>query len=216
MTNMLADVATGVCWGIIVLEWVAGGVYNALHPRGERTRTRNLQWQLVVVGVAVACAIIVVISRAALDHLTVAASWARVLGLVVLAGSAAFTLWARITLGTMWSVGATVKNAHQLRTTGPYGVTRHPIYTGLLGMLVGTTLLNEAGQWIVLFPVGLILLEIKIHAEERLFLDFFPGDYQWYRRQVPQIVPGLYIFRRRPAGQLISRGPRDAQRGRPG
>jgi hypothetical protein len=31
-------------------------------------------------------------------------------------------------------------------------VTRHPIYTGLLGMLIGATLLVGAGQWIVLFP----------------------------------------------------------------
>ena len=34
-----------------------------------------------------------------------------------------------------------------LRTDGPYAITRHPIYTGLLGMLLGTALLGGLGQW---------------------------------------------------------------------
>jgi protein-S-isoprenylcysteine O-methyltransferase Ste14 len=54
---------------------------------------------------------------------------------------AVFTLWARFSLGTMWSVAPKVKGDHQLRTHGPYAVTRHPIYTGLLGMMLGATLL---------------------------------------------------------------------------
>jgi protein-S-isoprenylcysteine O-methyltransferase Ste14 len=56
-------------------------------------------------------------------------------------------------------------------------VTRHPIYTGLLGMLLGATLLSGVGQWMVLFPVGLILFEIKIRMEEHLMLATFPEKY---------------------------------------
>ena len=67
-----------------------------------------------------------------------------------------------------------VKGDHQLRTHGPYAVTRHPIYTGVLAMLLGATLLLGIGQWIVLFPVGLILFEVKIRMEERLMLATFP------------------------------------------
>lgn len=33
----------------------------------------------------------------------------------------------------VWVAGALVKDDHRLRTHGPYAVTRHPIYTGLLG-----------------------------------------------------------------------------------
>ena len=53
-------------------------------------------------------------------------------------------------------------------------MTRHPIYTGVLGMLLGATLLSGIGQWIVLFPVGLILFEVKIRMEEHLMLATFP------------------------------------------
>ena len=71
--------------------------------------------------------------------------WVRILGLAILLGSTAFTLWARVALGTMWSSSPTVKIEHQLRTDGPYAVTRHPIYTGLLGIMLGTVLLVGLG-----------------------------------------------------------------------
>jgi len=147
--------------------------------------------------VAVACAGLAIVSRGHFDGLTVGALWTRVLGLVVLVASTVFTLWARFSLGTMWSMAPMVKGDHQLRTHGPYAVACHPIYTGVLGMLLGATLLSGIGQWIVLLPVGLILFEVKIRMEEHLMLAAFPEDYPRYRRHVPQLVPGLFALRRR-------------------
>ena len=105
----------------------------------------------------------------------------------MLVASTGFTLWARLSPGTMWSAAPKVKGDHQLRTHGPFAVTRHPIYTGLLGMLLGATLLSGIGQWIVLFPVGLILFEVKIRLQERLMTTTFPDEYPRYRRRVPQL-----------------------------
>ncbi|MGO9181067.1 MAG: methyltransferase family protein [Candidatus Limnocylindrales bacterium] len=76
-------------------------------------------------------------------------------------------------------------------------MTRRPIYSGLLGMLAGTTLLGGMGHWMVLVAVGLILVEGKIHMEEGLLLATFPDEYPGYRRQVPQLVPGLHAPRGR-------------------
>jgi protein-S-isoprenylcysteine O-methyltransferase Ste14 len=203
---MLVAVGIAVCVGVVVAVWVAGALYNALHslhnashaPR-ERTRSQPglaaADASLIIV--AVVCAGLAVVGRGHFDGLAVGALWARVLGLAVLVASTVFTLWARFSLGTMWSVAPQVKGDHQLRTHGPYAVTRHPIYTGLLGMLLGATLLSGIGQWIVLFPVGLILFEVKIRMEEHLMLATFPDDYPRYRRQVPQLVPGLFALRQR-------------------
>jgi protein-S-isoprenylcysteine O-methyltransferase Ste14 len=143
------------------------------------------------------CAVLVIAGRSHFDGLAVGAMWVRVLGLAVLAASTVFTLWARFSLGTMWSNAPQVKDYHQLRTHGPYAVTRHPIYTGVLGMLLGATLLSGIGQWIVLFPAALIVFEVKIRMEEPLMLATFPDDYPRYRRQVPQLIPGLYTLRQR-------------------
>lgn len=89
-----------------------------------------------------------------------------------------------------------VKEEHQLRTDGPYGVTRHPIYTGMLGMFLGCLLVAGGGRWITPFPVFLVLLEIKLHIEERLMQAEFPDDYPRYRQRVPQLVPGLKLISR--------------------
>ena len=200
---MLAAVGIAVCVGAVVVVWVAGALYNALHtlrsashaPR-ERTRSQPGPDSACIV-VAVVCAGLAIVGRSHFDGLAVGALWVRVLGLAVLVASTVFTLWARFSLGTMWSMAPKVKGDHQLRTHGPYAVTRHPIYTGLLGMLLGATLLSGIGQWIVLFPAGLILFEVKIRMEEHLMVATFPDEYPRYRRQVPQLVPGLFALRQR-------------------
>jgi protein-S-isoprenylcysteine O-methyltransferase Ste14 len=68
---------------------------------------------------------------------------------------------------------------------------------GLLGMMLGGTLLSGIGQWIVLLPAGLIVFEVKIRMEEHLMLATFPEAYPRYRRRVSQLVPGLYALRQR-------------------
>ena len=133
------------------------------------------------------------------DDLAAGTLWVRLLGLAVLVASTVFTLCARLSLGVMWSAMPRLQGDHRLRTDGPYAVTRHPIYTGGLGMLAGITLLAGVGQWVVLFPACLIVLEVKIRIEEHLLLAAFPDDYPQYHRQVPQLVPGLYAPRRRRA-----------------
>jgi protein-S-isoprenylcysteine O-methyltransferase Ste14 len=203
---VLARVGIAVCVGIVVVVWVAGALYNALRSphsasHAPRERPRSQPGLTVgdggLIGVAVACVGLAIVGRSHFDGLTVGALWVRVLGLVVLVVSTAFTLWARLSLGTMWSMAPKVKGDHQLRTHGPYAVTRHPIYTGLLGMMLGATLLSGIGQWIVLFPVGLVLFEVKIRMEERLMVATFPDEYARYRRRAPQLVPGLYVLRQR-------------------
>lgn len=117
------------------------------------------------------------------------AGWVQAVGIMVLVGSLAFTLWARYVLGTMWTSSAQVKRPHQLRTDGPYRVTRHPIYTGLLGMLAGTALTAGLGRYLALFALVLALLVLKIRAEERLLVAELGDEYEGYRRRVPSLSP---------------------------
>lgn len=138
--------------------------------------------------------IILAVPKADWRSLTFSDPAGRLLGLVILLGATAFTIWARLVLGVMWSGAPVVKQQHELRTTGPYGVTRHPIYTGILGMLIGSLLVTGAGRWIVPFPVFLVLFEIKIHIEERFMLGEFPDEYPRYRQRVPKLVPGLRLI----------------------
>lgn len=195
--HALVVVGVATCWGVIVIAWIAGALYNA--SRGPRAGTRlppvsNLLSGFIVT--ALAWAIVRIFPRSDWHSLAVGTPWVRVLGLAILIGSTVFTLWARVVLGTMWSSSPMVKVQHRLRTDGPYGVTRHPIYTGLLGMLLGTVLLVGFGHWLVLLLVGLVFIEIRIRMEEGLMLATFPEAYPRYRRRVPQLVPGLRRLQR--------------------
>jgi len=114
-----------------------------------------------------------------------------VLAIVVLLGIS-FTWWARIHLGRFWSNAITHKEGHRIIDTGPYGLVRHPIYTGLItgmlatGIAVGTVtailgaILISAGMW------------QKARMEEVFLMTELGADaYGSYRRRVPMLIPFL-------------------------
>lgn len=196
MPNQVIAVANVLCWVTVIVVWIAGAIYNAVRAPRERIRSESATAEYL--GALIVCAIVALFGRRVGEqYLSVDAAWVRAIGLVVLVASTLFALWARLSLGTSWSVDPQVGGDRMLRTEGPYAVTRHPIYTGLLGMLIGSTLLAGTGEWIVLVAVGLILFEVNIRREERLLVATFPDEYPGYRERVPQLVPGLGLVRRR-------------------
>ncbi|MCE7858128.1 MAG: hypothetical protein DYG97_16660, partial [Ignavibacteria bacterium CHB3] len=42
------------------------------------------------------------------------------------------------TLGKQWNIKAQIIEGHELITTGPYKIVRHPIYSALFGLLIVT------------------------------------------------------------------------------
>jgi protein-S-isoprenylcysteine O-methyltransferase Ste14 len=192
--DLLATIGLAVCWGTFLLAWLAGAIFY--ESRAPVTRTRSTLGSTALIGVVLVTVISLALPRADWRSLAVHPPWIRILGLVVLLIATAFTVWARVVLGTMWSAVPAVKQEHQLRTTGPYAITRHPIYTGILGMLLGSLLL-AGGRWVIAFGVFLVLLEIKLRVEEKLMLAEFPDEYPRYRQRVPQLVPGLRLPGRR-------------------
>jgi protein-S-isoprenylcysteine O-methyltransferase Ste14 len=113
-----------------------------------------------------------------------------VLALAVAAASVAFTAAAVRRLGKQWSLVARVLDEHSLVTDGPYGVVRHPIYTGIFGMLVATGL-AMAPAWriavaVVVFGIG---TWIRVQREERLLRGAFGESFEAYRRSVPAVLP---------------------------
>jgi protein-S-isoprenylcysteine O-methyltransferase Ste14 len=196
MNDQIVIVAGVVCWGTVVIVWVAGALYNARYAPKEPIRAESRPVALAA-ATFLACLIVLFFGRGLVQNLVIDSAWVRFLGLAVLMASTAVALWARFSLGTSWSVAPEVGGDRRLRTQGPYAVTRHPIYTGLLGMILGTALLAGLGQGIVAVVGSLIVFLVKIHTEEQLLLANFPDEYPAYRERVPQLVPGLGVLHRR-------------------
>jgi protein-S-isoprenylcysteine O-methyltransferase Ste14 len=96
---------------------------------------------------------------------------------------------ARLWLGGNWSSTVTLKQDHELIRGGPYAWVRHPIYTGLLLALAGTTIWT--GNWRGLIGLALIVAAFvrKLIIEERFMAEQFGEDYARYRAQVPALIP---------------------------
>jgi protein-S-isoprenylcysteine O-methyltransferase Ste14 len=184
------------CWALFCLVWLIGALHNARHAPAVARRAgmrSPLFGGLAVVLLLIALRGLVPAST--WDVASYRAPWLGVLGVALLVVSTAFTLWARRRLGTMWTSSAVLKVGHELRTDGPYRVTRHPIYTGLLGMLAGTTMIAGIGLWLLVMVIGVLFVEIKLRAEEQLLSSEFPEQYAEFRRRVPRLLPLVRLGR---------------------
>ena len=117
-------------------------------------------------------------------------------GTYLLAGLTAagtlFTWWARIHLGRFWSNAITRKEGHRVIDTGPYGLVRHPIYTGLIGAMLATGI--AVGTVTALLGAVLIGFGLwqKARMEEGFLTEELGADaYGPYCRRVPMLVPFL-------------------------
>jgi protein-S-isoprenylcysteine O-methyltransferase Ste14 len=186
--NWVTIGAVAFCWGLFIVVWVVGAIYNMFKAPRIQKSSIPYHW---IVGIVLIGGALIFVPHHFWTLLRFNALWCQMLGLVILLCSTALTLWARQVLGLMWTSEPVVKEHHELRTDGPYALTRNPIYTGLLGMLLGTTLLRGFGEWTLIFIASIILLEVKIYAEEHLMKEAFGEEFAHYKQRVPQLIPGL-------------------------
>jgi protein-S-isoprenylcysteine O-methyltransferase Ste14 len=119
------------------------------------------------------------------------AEWVQMAGAAICVYGLVFTIWARRTLAGNWSSDVTFKQGHELVKIGPYRYVRHPIYTGLLIMSLGTAVaIGQLHCWLSL-PITAAGFWIKLSQEERLLLRHFPDEYLAYQNHVKALVPFL-------------------------
>ena len=113
-------------------------------------------------------------------------------GAAATAGGIAFAVWARRHIGRNWSAIVTLKQDHELVTSGPYALVRHPIYTGLLLGFLGSAF--ALGQWRGMLAVAIVYLALlrKYRLEERWMRERFGVAYDAYRARVKALVPFLF------------------------
>jgi protein-S-isoprenylcysteine O-methyltransferase Ste14 len=103
-----------------------------------------------------------------------------------------FTWWARIHLGRFWSNAITRKEGHRVIDTGPYGLVRHPIYTGLIGAMLATGIAVAT----VTALLGTLLIAFGLWRKARMEEGFLTNElgaevYGPYCRRVPMLIPFL-------------------------
>ena len=117
--------------------------------------------------------------------------WWRIAGAFVCGPIAAVLAWTAVRhLGRQFRVHAGLYEDHQLVTSGPYAIVRHPIYSSLLAILASTLFLFTTWQWalisLALFIAG---TEIRVHTEDGLLASRFGDRFLEYKKRVPAYLP---------------------------
>jgi protein-S-isoprenylcysteine O-methyltransferase Ste14 len=74
-------------------------------------------------------------------------------------------------------------------TDGPYAITRHPIYTGIVTALIGSALVWNSTLTLILAVLMVVPFFLHTVYEESLFEHHFGEPYFEYQRRVPRLVP---------------------------
>jgi len=114
----------------------------------------------------------------------------QLLGTTFCALGVVFSLWSIATLGRHYDLVLEVHADHELVRRGPYGLVRHPVYTGLGLQFAGACLATGnlvliAGTLLVSYPA----FYLRARAEEGLLRRQFGSEYEKYAKEVPMLVP---------------------------
>ena len=116
--------------------------------------------------------------------------WAQAFALFLVIIGAVLRGWAIVLLGRYFSRTVTIEEGHQLITSGPFRLIRHPAYTGML--IVDTAIILGLGTWVgaaVMFAVLLGAVLYRIQVEEKALLEKFGDQYRAYMQVTGRLFP---------------------------
>ena len=184
-TVHVVAVVIAVTWVVFWVSWLAASVGT----KATRNRSRSSVGTRVVVVLVVLAAARAGAFRG--NAATIDNPWLKGFGLAVFVSGLALAVWARVYLGRNWGTPMSQKVDPELVTTGPYRHVRHPIYSGIILAMIGTTMAVSL-YWLT----GVVLLggyfvysaTVEEHTMERLF----PGAYPAYKRSTKMLVPFVF------------------------
>jgi protein-S-isoprenylcysteine O-methyltransferase Ste14 len=190
MTWGLGTVVAGA-WIAAAVVWIIAGFTTKVTVRRQSVGSRLLELAPVAVGFVLLRTNPGLMAWLAVRFVPHTFEW-RSLGAAVTIAGIAIAIWARFYLGPNWSATVTVKKDHQLIRSGPYGIVRHPIYSGFLLGMLGTAI--YVGELRGLFAVALATWGWKMKSQhEEAFMECEFGDeYIRYRHEVKALVPFIW------------------------
>lgn len=181
---------TGILWCIFWVYWI----YAA--KKTKKTVRQQSTWgQVIILFRQIVCYALIYVPQFAIgwlgqqvfDAKFVSGLFGSVIGII----GFLFAVWARRTLNTNWSGTITLKEHHELIQQGPYRLVRHPIYTGLMLIWLGSALALDETRGFLAFAITFWGLWNKLKQEEALLCQQFPGIYSTYKQQVKALIPFL-------------------------
>ncbi len=180
-----------VLWVLFLLYWQIKAANTKTTQRLEPAASRILRVFLFLVAI-----ILLSTTRIPLPwlylHLWPAGLLSFWLGAAITIAGLLFAVWAREHLGRNWSRSVTIKQDHELITTGPYSKVRHPIYTGILIGFLGTAIAISQVRGFLVLALIFLALWLKLRMEEQWMRAQFGQTYAAYAGKTAALVPYLF------------------------
>lgn len=195
-----------ICWTIFIIYWLAN--WRNVKPALEKKHHTGLIRGIILVIIAILLLNRFILHNAIhlpscqLDwrgchlHSIPSASSQWLVFQIISVGLAILGLTiaiiARKTLAANWSPTLDLKKGHELITTGIYNYIRHPIYTGVLLMLLATLLVFPTPFEFFILLVLTAAFLYRIKREEDLMTKTFPKEYPAYKKKTKALIPFIY------------------------
>jgi protein-S-isoprenylcysteine O-methyltransferase Ste14 len=180
-----------VVWIAFVLYWLIKAARTKTTQRLEPVASRILRAFLLLT-------VIVLLSTTRIPlpwlyrRLWPAGIWPFWIGAALTVGGLLLAVWARQHLASNWSNSVTIKEGHELITTGPYALVRHPIYTGILTGFLGTVIALSQVRGFIGLGLLFIGFWVKLRLEEKWMRSQFGETYATYAHHTSALVPYLF------------------------
>jgi protein-S-isoprenylcysteine O-methyltransferase Ste14 len=195
--DLVVTFAAALCVGSALAAVAVNHVLN--RPGADvRRRIRSPVATLSMLGFMAAMTAVVWLRLGVLPLAELPRRGMLLLGLTIMLIGAALNVVGRLNLGRNWADQVTEYADQSLVQHGAYAVVRHPLYTSIVWMFVGASLISR--NMVLLgctFFVFIPAMVFRARQEEQLLEKRFP-EYDDYRRRVGMLFPRRHTRPRRP------------------
>jgi protein-S-isoprenylcysteine O-methyltransferase Ste14 len=176
----VVDIIIGAGWAVFWVYWLAMSA-GAKSGRARWGQFAGFRVALIVI-------VLLLLRARILKGHVVHDAWLLGIGLAIFVLGLSLAVWARVYIGTNWGMPMSRKDNPDLVTTGPYHRVRHPIYSGILLAMVGTTVAVSLYWLTAVVVIGAYFIYSAVN-EERYMTEQFPDAYPAYKQSTKMLIP---------------------------
>src|SRR5215207_7619796 len=108
--------------------------------------------------------------------------WLRLIGVLLLLLSLVWTSVAQSHMGEAWRIGIDTENRTPLVQKGLFGISRNPIFFGMMLTLLGLFLTLPNAFTLLASVLGIVLIGVQVRLEEEYLAEVYPEAYGEYHQ----------------------------------